>query len=87
MSLRKSFFNANILFSDSIESHVEHAALHVEEGNKQLVRAKSYQVRDEVMFTLSKVKLYISERSQYHVSMTEVKIFKFRSSYLICSIF
>lgn len=28
---------------DSIESHVEHAALHVEEGNKQLVRAKSYQ--------------------------------------------
>ena len=29
---------------DSIESHIEHAAINVEEGNKQLLRAKTYQV-------------------------------------------
>lgn len=29
---------------DSIESHIENATLHVEEGNKQLERAKVYQV-------------------------------------------
>ena len=29
---------------DSIESHIEHAAINVEQGNIQLVRAKAYQV-------------------------------------------
>jgi len=28
---------------DSIESHIEHAAIHVEHGNQQLTRASSYQ--------------------------------------------
>ena len=37
------FYDLRIL--DSIESHVEHAAIHVEEGKEQLQRAKGYQVR------------------------------------------
>ena len=35
----------DLRISDSIESHVEHAAIHVEEGKEQLQRAKGYQVR------------------------------------------
>ena len=38
-----TFYDLRIL--DSIESHVEHAAIHVEEGKEQLQRAKGYQVR------------------------------------------
>jgi len=34
-----------VYVTDSIEANVEHATIHVEEGTKQLSKARDYQVR------------------------------------------
>ena len=40
--------NILCIILDSIESNIEHAAVHVEEANIQLDRAKKYQVRQSL---------------------------------------